>query len=624
MRKVQFRVVNLLCTELVSKKLLKCIMQKWLPADQALLQMIVSHLPSPAQAQRYRAETLYTGPIDDKWCNGIRECDRGGPLMLYISKMVPTSDKGRFFAFGRVFSGTVRTGQKVRIMGPNYEVGGKSDLNIKSIQRTVLMMGRYQEAVDDIPCGNLVGLVGVDQFIVKTATISDEDAKEGYPIKDMKYSVSPVVRVAVEPKNPGDLPKLVEGLKRLSKSDPLVQCCTEETGEHIVAGAGELHLEICLKDLQEDYMGCELRISEPVVSFRETVTSETEVTVLSKSPNKHNRIFGKANPLSDELCVDIENNKITPRDDPKTRARYMAENHEWDAMEARKIWCFGPDTKGANLIVDVTKGIANLAEVKDSFIAAWQWATKEGAMCDENMRGMQYCLHDITMHADAIHRGGGQMIPTARRNYYAAQLLSTPKLQEPVFMVEIQTVEHAMGGVYSVLNKRRGIIIGEENRPGTPIYNVKAYLPVQESFGMHIVFAKFPLPQVSLLICAPTLEDRRSHSVSLITGRFSTETPQIQAPLQAKLSLLRVSVRVSRRESPVWMALSTKCKNLASSKLPMVHVTPVAQSSLWGAELVFKAYGAHKGLPYTGTNYQIPKDCRITYILLQVWCGVGA
>jgi len=468
---------------LVSKKLLKCIMQKWLPASEALLSMIVLHLPSPAQAQKYRAETLYTGDPSDKFCQGIKNCNSKAPLMLYISKMVPTADKGRFFAFGRVFSGTVRTGQKVRIMGPNYEFGGKGDLHTKSIQRTVLMMGRYQEAVDDVPCGNLVGLVGVDQFIIKTATITEEDAKDAHQIKDMKYSVSPVVRVAVEPKNPADLPKLVEGLKRLAKSDPLVQCTIEETGEHIVAGAGELHLEICLKDLQEDFMGCELRISEPVVSFRETVSVAGEIMCLSKSPNKHNRIFAKAEPIVDELCDDIESSKVTPRDDPKTRARFLADTYQWDAGDARKIWCFGPDTKGANVIVDVTKGIANLAEVKDSFIAAWQWATKEGAMCDENMRGIRYNLHDITMHADAIHRGGGQMIPTARRNIYATQLTSSPKLLEPVFLVEIQTVEHAMGGVYSVLNKRRGIIIGEENRIGTPIYNVKAYLPVQESFG---------------------------------------------------------------------------------------------------------------------------------------------
>jgi elongation factor 2 len=472
---------------LTGKKLLKNIMQKWLPAADALLGMIVSHLPSPTTAQKYRAETLYTGPVGeegDKYFKAIRDCDPKGPMCLYISKMVPTADRGRFIAFGRVFSGTVKTGQKARIMGPNYEFGGKSDVSTKSIQRTVLMMGRYQEPVDDIPCGNLVGLFGVDQFVVKTATITDDTSKDSHPLKDMKYSVSPVVRVAVEPKNPQDLPKLVEGLKRLAKSDPLVLTSIEETGEHIVAGAGELHLEICLKDLQEDYMGgAELRISEPVVSFRETISVAGDIICLSKSPNKHNRIFGKAEPMSDELCTDIDDGKVSHKDDPKTRARYMADNHEWDVTDARKIWCFGPDTSGPNVITDQTKGISNLAEVKDSFIAAWQWAAKEGVMSDENMRGIRWNLQDLTMHADAIHRGGGQMIPTARRNFYACMLTSKPKLMEPVFLVEIQTVESCMGGVYSVLNKRRGIIIGEENRAGTPIYNVKAYLPVQESFG---------------------------------------------------------------------------------------------------------------------------------------------
>jgi elongation factor 2 len=302
-------------------------------------------------------------------------------------------------------------------------------------------------------------------------------------IKVMKFSVSPVVRVAVEPKNPADLPKLVEGLKRLAKSDPLVQCTIEETGEHIIAGAGELHLEICLKDLQEDYMQSELKISEPVVSYRETVTATSDQQCLSKSANKHNRIFSKGEPLSEELCTDVDNSKVGARDDPKTRARYLADNHGWDVGDARKIWCFGPDTTGPNVVVDVTKGVSNLNEVKDSFVAAWQWATKEGALCDENMRGVRVNIEDVTMHADAIHRGGGQMIPTARRSFYACQLTAKPRLLEPVFLVEIQTVESAMGGIYGVLNKRRGIIIGEENRQGTPIYNVKAYLPVAESFG---------------------------------------------------------------------------------------------------------------------------------------------
>merc|ERR1719494_1120875 len=236
---------------LTGKPLMKRAMQIWINAADTLLSMIVSKLPSPVTAQKYRAELLYEGPHDDAACMGIKNCDPDGPLMMYVSKMVPTSDKGRFYAFGRVFSGKVATGQKARIMGPNFVPGQKTDLYEKSIQRTILMMGGRVEAIEDVPAGNICGLVGVDRFLVKTGTIST--LKEAHNMKQMKFSVSPVVRVAVEPKNPADLPKLVEGLKRLAKSEPMVQCMIEESGEHIIAGAGELHLEICLKDLEEDH-----------------------------------------------------------------------------------------------------------------------------------------------------------------------------------------------------------------------------------------------------------------------------------------------------------------------------------------------------------------------------------
>eukprot|EP00796_Vickermania_ingenoplastis_P005017 gene5014-3612_t len=442
--------------EKVPKKLLKTVMMKFLPAAETLLQMIVAHLPSPKTAQSYRAEMLYSGEAveTDKYFMGIKNCDPNAPLMLYISKMVPTADRGRFFAFGRIFSGKVRSGQKVRVMGNNYIYGKKQDLyEDKPVQRTVLMMGRYQEAVEDMPCGNVCGLVGVDKYIVKSATITD-DGETPHPLRDMKYSVSPVVRVAVEAKNPSDLPKLVEGLKRLAKSDPLVVCSIEESGEHIVAGAGELHLEICLKDLQEDFMnGAPLKISEPVVSFRETVTEVSNQQCLSKSANKHNRLFCKG------LSLAIEEGTAGPEADLKARARYLADNFEWDVQEARKIWCYGPDNRGPNVVVDVTKGVQNMGEMKDSFVAAWQWATREGVLCDENMRGIRINVEDVTMHADAIHRGGGQIIPTARRVFYACCLTAGPRMLEPMFSVDIQTVEHAMGGIYG------------------------AYLPVAESFG---------------------------------------------------------------------------------------------------------------------------------------------
>jgi len=467
--------------ELQEKQLLKTIMRKWLPAGDAMLQMIVIHLPSPVTAQRYRMELLYEGPHDDLCATGIKNCDPKGELMMYISKMVPTSDKGRFFAFGRVFSGTVGTGQKVRIMGPNFTPGKKEDLYEKSIQRTILMMGRYTEAIEDVPCGNICGLVGVDQFLVKTGTIST--FKEAHNMKVMKFSVSPVVRVAVECKNPSELPKLVEGLKRLAKSDPMVQCIIEESGEHIIAGAGELHLEICLKDLEEDHAGIPIKVSDPVVSYRETVSEESSIVCLSKSPNKHNRIFMKAAPLGQDCADSIDKGDITPRQDIKERGRFLVEKHEWDATEARKIWCFGPEGTGPNLLVDTTKAVQYLNEIKDSVVAGFQWATKEGVLCEENMRGVRFNIQDVTLHADAIHRGGGQIIPTARRVLYASALTAAPRLLEPVYLVEIMCPEQAQGGIYSCLNKRRGCVFENTQIGSTPQFTVKAHLPVNESFG---------------------------------------------------------------------------------------------------------------------------------------------
>merc|ERR1719372_40220 len=293
-------------------------------------------LPSPRVAQKYRVENLYEGPMDDEAANAIRNCDPAGPVMMYVSKMVPTSDKGRFHAFGRVFSGTIATGQKVRIQGSHYKPGAKEDLNVKNIQRTVLMMGRTVEQIADVPCGNTVALVGVDQYILKSGTLTTiEDA---HNIAAMKYSVSPVVKVAVKPKDGKDLPKLVEGLKKLSKSDPLVVCTTEESGEHVIAGCGELHVEICLKDLREEYAQCDFVMSDPVVSYRETVTQESSQTCLAKSPNKHNRIYLVAEPMTDEFCKDIESGKCGPKAELKERVKLMKEKFDWDENAARKIW----------------------------------------------------------------------------------------------------------------------------------------------------------------------------------------------------------------------------------------------------------------------------------------------
>merc|ERR1719450_461900 len=466
---------------LTGKPLMKRTMQIWINAADTLLSMIVSKLPSPQAAQKYRVNNLYEGPMDDEAAKAIRECNKEGPLMMYVSKMVPTSDKGRFYAFGRVFSGTIATGQRVRIQGPHYKPGSKEDLNVKNIQRTVLMMGRTTEQIADVPCGNTVALVGIDQFLLKSGTLTT--VEDAHNIADMKYSVSPVVRVSVKPKDGKDLPKLVEGLKKLSKSDPLVVCSTEESGEHIIAGCGELHVEICLKDLRDEYAQCDFIMGDPVVSYRETVTAESNQTCLSKSPNKHNRLYVVADRLSEELAQEIESGKLGPKAEAKEKARTFREKFDWDENSARKIWCYGPETEGANLVVDDTLGLQYLNEIKEHVNSAFQWATKEGPLCEENMRSIRFNIRDVTLHTDAIHRGAGQLMPCTRRVCFAAELTANPTLQEPVFLVEITCPQEVMSGIYNVLNMRRGTVFEENPREGTPLLQVKAHLPVAESFG---------------------------------------------------------------------------------------------------------------------------------------------
>jgi len=226
-----------------------------------------------------------------------------------------------------------------------------------------------------------------------------------------------------------------------------------------------------------------LKITEPVVSYRETVTKTSDHIVLAKSANKLNRIMMIAEPLSEGLAEAIEDGRISVSEDPKLRAKSLAEKFSWDATDAKKIWCFGPNLNGPNVLVDQTRSVAYLQEVKDSVVQGFQWATKQGVLSEENMRATRFNLLDMHIHQDAAHRGSPQIVPSTRKALYASALCASPRLMEPVFLVEIQCPHSSVGGVYGVLNKRRGLVIEEEVREGTPLYTIKAHLPVAESFG---------------------------------------------------------------------------------------------------------------------------------------------
>eukprot|EP01084_Bolivina_argentea_P250974 420731_1 len=475
------------------KTLLTSVLSTWLPIQNVLLDMIIEHLPSPIIAQSYRVDNLYEGALDSKEANDIRQCNPNGIMSMYVSKMIPMTETERFIVFGRVFSGKLKVGQEIRIMGPDYVIGKKRDLFIKKVEKILFMNDKHIEQIKECCAGNVCGIIGIDQYLLKSGTLSTSDTF--HPFNTITINGAAVIRVAVEPTSAGDLPQLIQGLKCLLKSDPLVKCSTSKSGQHIIAGSNELHLEYCLNDLRSQYMkNIHIRVSEAVVSYKETICSSTGCNekypkiCVAKSPNKHNRIYMYAEPLEETFIDAIEKNEInlTYSTDIKQFSKILNTKYGWNVGEARKIWSFGcpPDCK-ANVVVDMTKGVQFVNEKKDHVVGAFMQVTSGGVLCDEPMRGIRFNISDIKSNADAIHRGAGQIMPCAKKAFYACQIASSPRLLEPVYLIDIIAPESVHSGIFKTLNIKRGEIEKIEDRIGTSLTQIQGYLPVIESFGFN-------------------------------------------------------------------------------------------------------------------------------------------
>jgi elongation factor 2 len=231
-----------------------------------------------------------------------------------------------------------------------------------------------------------------------------------------------------------------------------------------------------------DFSNCELKMSEPRVSYRETVIDESPTPCLAKSANRHNRLFMTAEPLSEEVVDAIEKGDIVAGDDIKKLSKSLVDLG-WNPNDSKKIFCFGPEQTGPNIFVDQSIGVQNINEIKDSLDASFQWVTQEGPLMEENMRGVRWNLNDAKLIADTIHRGGGQIIPASKRALYGSYLTASPRLEEPIYLVDISTPQETIGAIYNCLSMRRGMVFDQEYIEGSPLVSVKGYLPVGESFG---------------------------------------------------------------------------------------------------------------------------------------------
>ncbi|KAL5043219.1 hypothetical protein BDW71DRAFT_129499 [Aspergillus fruticulosus] len=473
-----------------AKVLLDLVCEQFFGPAEGFVDMILQHIPSPVEGAKRALERYYTGPLDTKVAAAMANCDPDGPLVVHVTKLLASTDASRFNALGKILSGTARPGLQVRVLGEGYTPDDEEDMVNATISDTWIAETRYNIPTSGVTAGNLVLLGGVDNSIVKTATVvatKFEDDEEAHIFRPIRHMTESVFKVAVEPVNPSELPKMLEGLRKVNKSYPLISTKVEESGEHIVLGTGELYMDCVLHDLRRLFSEMEIKVSDPVTRFCETVVETSAIMCYSITPNKLNKITMIAESLDDGIAEDIESGKVSIKDPIRKVARFFEEKYDWDKLAARSIWAFGPDEMGPNILQDdtlpsqVDKKL--LGSVRDSITQGFSWGTREGPLCEEPIRNAKFRLTDVSLANQAIYRGGGQIIPTARRAVYSSFLMASPRLMEPIYSCSMTGPADAVASVYTVLSRRRGHVLSDGPIAGTPLYSVRGLIPVIDSFG---------------------------------------------------------------------------------------------------------------------------------------------
>jgi elongation factor 2 len=433
------------------------------PLHEAVLGMVVEHHPPPHVAQKYRIPKIWPGDLDSDIGKALLSCDDNGPIIMMVTTINVDQQAGRV-ATGRLFSGTVKDGDEV------YLLDAKRTGKVQSVN---IYMGNTREVVNLLPAGNIPALLGLD-YAVAGETFSTVKSIPAF--ESIKYVSEPVVTIAVEPKHPKDLPKLVEALRRITVEDPnLIVKINEETGETLLAGMGVLHLEIATSLLQE--AGLEITTTQPLINYRETIRSSAG-PIMSKSPNRHNKIFMRVEPLGDEIIELIKTGQLKEDLDRKEMAKILRAKG-WEADQARKVAAVDPS---GNLLVDETKGVQFIQESIDSIRSGFDDVVHSGPLARETVRGLKFVLHHFVPHEDPAHRGLAQLMPATRRSMLGSMLIAEPILLEPILGIEIKCPQEQIGVVAGILSGKRGKLLNVDQKGVIAI--IQGEVPASETFDL--------------------------------------------------------------------------------------------------------------------------------------------
>ena len=433
------------------------------PLAEAILGMVVKHHPPPHVAVKYRIPQIWKGDLDSDIGKALLACSDDGPTIMMVVNMVLDPAAGPV-AIGRLFSGTIKDGQTINIIDEKRE--GR-------VQSVNFFMGNQREQVGELGAGNIPALLGLTDCRAGNTLSS---VKGIQMFEGVKYVSEPVVQIAIEPKHPKDLPKLVEFLQQLTIEDPnLIVKIDQESGETIIAGMGVLHLDVAVHRIEDAKL--EIITSEPLINYRETVTGSCE-PIMSKSPNRHNKIFMKVEPLEPEIAQMLRTGEISDMKSKEFVADKLKEVG-WDRDTIKRIMKL--DSRG-NVLINGTKGVQFVQESTDSINTGFEEVMKEGPLCREQMRGCKFIFTHFVPHEDTAHRGLSQLGPASRRACMGALLTAGTTVLEPTLAIEVRVPTDLVGSVSTVINGRRGKVLDMSQKGAASI--VIGEIPASETFTL--------------------------------------------------------------------------------------------------------------------------------------------